>query len=137
MVWFLSFFFLCHGKAVNKLAEIMNRKGPVKRGADTDVRRKEKENRKLHMELKSEREKLTQMMIKYQKEINEMQAVRSFCSLNTDSVFCISHWIDTGFKVAYTVYSWISHDRKCIYRETGCKVCIIFYLFSLNNWVLW
>uniref|UniRef100_A0A8C0BTB2 non-specific serine/threonine protein kinase n=1 Tax=Buteo japonicus TaxID=224669 RepID=A0A8C0BTB2_9AVES len=60
--------------AVNKLAEIMNRKGPVKRGADTDVRRKEKENKKLHMELKSEREKLTQMMIKYQKEINEMQA---------------------------------------------------------------
>ncbi|KFQ90193.1 Rho-associated protein kinase 2, partial [Phoenicopterus ruber ruber] len=61
-------------QAVNKLAEVMNRKGPVKRGADTDVRRKEKENRKLHMELKSEREKLTQMMIKYQKEINEMQA---------------------------------------------------------------
>ncbi|XP_025057619.1 rho-associated protein kinase 2 isoform X3 [Alligator sinensis] len=61
-------------QAVNKLAEIMNRKNPVKRGADTDVRRKEKENRKLHMELKSERENLTQMMIKYQKEINEMQA---------------------------------------------------------------
>ncbi|XP_015271898.1 PREDICTED: rho-associated protein kinase 2 [Gekko japonicus] len=61
-------------QAVNKLAEIMNRRDPVKRGADTDVRRKEKENRKLHMELKSEREKLTQMMIKYQKEINEMQA---------------------------------------------------------------
>lgn len=79
LVCFLSFFFLPYGKAVNKLAEIMNRKGPVKRGADTDVRRKEKENRKLHMELKSEREKLTQMMIKYQKEINEMQAVRSFC----------------------------------------------------------
>uniref|UniRef100_A0A8C0QNE6 non-specific serine/threonine protein kinase n=1 Tax=Chelonoidis abingdonii TaxID=106734 RepID=A0A8C0QNE6_CHEAB len=61
-------------QAVNKLAEILNRKDPVKRGADTDVRRKEKENKKLHMELKSEREKLTQMMIKYQKEINEMQA---------------------------------------------------------------
>ncbi|NXF01796.1 ROCK2 kinase, partial [Smithornis capensis] len=61
-------------QAVNKLAEIMNRKGPVKRGSDTDVRRKEKENRKLHMELKSEREKFTQLMIKYQKEINEMQA---------------------------------------------------------------
>nr|XP_056712214.1 rho-associated protein kinase 2 [Euleptes europaea] len=61
-------------QAVNKLAEIMNRKDPVKRGADTDVRRKEKENRKLHMELKSEREKLTQMLIKYQKEINEMNA---------------------------------------------------------------
>lgn len=53
----------------------MNRKIPIQRGADTDVRRKEKENRKLHMELKTEREKLTQMMIKYQKEINEMQAV--------------------------------------------------------------
>ena len=52
----------------------MNRKEPVKRGSDTDVRRKEKENRKLHMELKSEREKLTQQMIKYQKELNEMQA---------------------------------------------------------------
>lgn len=63
-------------KAVNKLAEIMNRKEPIKRGSDTDVRRKEKENRKLHMELKSEREKLTQQMIKYQKELNEMQAVR-------------------------------------------------------------
>ncbi|KAH0518547.1 Rho-associated protein kinase 2, partial [Microtus ochrogaster] len=61
-------------QAVNKLAEIMNRKEPVKRGSDTDVRRKEKENRKLHMELKSEREKLTQQMIKYQKELNEMQA---------------------------------------------------------------
>ncbi|XP_066468108.1 rho-associated protein kinase 2 isoform X2 [Tiliqua scincoides] len=61
-------------QAVNKLAEVMNRKQFVQRGADTDVRRKEKENRKLHMELKSEREKLTQMMIKYQREINEMQA---------------------------------------------------------------
>ncbi|XP_023558155.1 rho-associated protein kinase 2 isoform X1 [Octodon degus] len=61
-------------QAVNKLAEIMNRKEPIKRGSDTDVRRKEKENRKLHMELKSEREKLTQQMIKYQKELNEMQA---------------------------------------------------------------
>ncbi|XP_060042548.1 rho-associated protein kinase 2 isoform X3 [Erinaceus europaeus] len=61
-------------QAVNKLAEIMNRKEPVKRGSDTDVRRKEKENRKLHMELKSEREKFTQQMIKYQKELNEMQA---------------------------------------------------------------
>ncbi|XP_029451763.1 rho-associated protein kinase 2 isoform X1 [Rhinatrema bivittatum] len=61
-------------QAVNKLAEIMNRKDPVKRGADTDVRRKEKENRKLQLDLKSEREKLTQMVIKYQKEMNDMQA---------------------------------------------------------------
>ncbi|KAM4771783.1 rho-associated protein kinase 2 isoform 2-T2 [Rhinophrynus dorsalis] len=61
-------------QAVNKLAEIMNRKIPTKRGPDTDVRRKEKENRKLQLELKSEREKLTQLVIKYQKEMNEMQA---------------------------------------------------------------
>ncbi|XP_067878782.1 rho-associated protein kinase 2 isoform X2 [Heterodontus francisci] len=65
-------------QAVNKLAEIMNRKDMKKdhgrRGTDTDVRKKEKENRKLQLELRSEREKLSQMMIKYQRELNEMQA---------------------------------------------------------------
>ncbi|MEE6476817.1 hypothetical protein FKM82_011229 [Ascaphus truei] len=61
-------------QAVNKLAEIMNRKDPTKRGPDTDVRKKEKENRKLQLDLKSEREKLTQLVIKSQKEMNEMQA---------------------------------------------------------------
>ncbi|XP_072263628.1 rho-associated protein kinase 2 isoform X2 [Pyxicephalus adspersus] len=61
-------------QAVNKLAEIMNRKIPTKGGADTDVRRKEKENRKLQLELKSEKEKLNHLVIKYQKELNEMQA---------------------------------------------------------------
>ncbi|KAM3931397.1 rho-associated protein kinase 2 isoform 3-T4 [Leptodactylus fuscus] len=62
-------------QAVNKLAEIMNRKIPnSKGGPDTDVRRKEKENRKLQLELKSEREKLSRLVIKYQKEMNEMQA---------------------------------------------------------------
>ncbi|RXM29611.1 Rho-associated protein kinase 2 [Acipenser ruthenus] len=68
------------GSAVNKLAEIMNRKevrvgAGSKRGNDTDVRRKEKENRKLQLELRSEKEKLNSMLIKYQKEINEMQAL--------------------------------------------------------------
>uniref|UniRef100_A0A8C4SAI7 non-specific serine/threonine protein kinase n=1 Tax=Erpetoichthys calabaricus TaxID=27687 RepID=A0A8C4SAI7_ERPCA len=65
-------------QAVNKLAEIMNRRevrgSGSRRGNDTDVRRKEKENRKLQLELRSEKEKLNSMMIKYQKEINEMQA---------------------------------------------------------------
>lgn len=61
---------------MNKLAEIMNRKIPTKGGADTDVRRKEKENRKLQLDLKSEREKLSRLVVKYQKEMNEMQAVR-------------------------------------------------------------
>lgn len=68
-----------HPQAVNKLAEIMNRKevrgGGSRRGNDTDMRRKEKENRKLQLELRSEKEKLNSTIIKYQKEINEMQAV--------------------------------------------------------------
>lgn len=74
----------------------MNRKEPVKRGSDTDVRRKEKENRKLHMELKSEREKLTQQMIKYQKELNEMQAVRILLyteNLLKDRIISLSVWL--------------------------------------------
>lgn len=66
-------------QAVNKLAEIMNRKEVravgSRRGNDTDMRRKEKENRKLQLELRSEKEKLNSTIIKYQKEINEMQAV--------------------------------------------------------------
>uniref|UniRef100_A0A7N9AUK7 Rho-associated protein kinase n=1 Tax=Mastacembelus armatus TaxID=205130 RepID=A0A7N9AUK7_9TELE len=65
-------------QAVNKLAEIMNRKeirgGGSRRGNDTDMRRKDKENRKLQLELRSEKEKLNSTIIKYQKEINEMQA---------------------------------------------------------------
>ncbi|KAI3367945.1 hypothetical protein L3Q82_026776 [Scortum barcoo] len=65
-------------QAVNKLAEILNRKevrgGGSRRGNDTDMRRKEKENRKLQLELRSEKEKLNSTIIKYQREINEMQA---------------------------------------------------------------
>uniref|UniRef100_A0AAY4A823 non-specific serine/threonine protein kinase n=1 Tax=Denticeps clupeoides TaxID=299321 RepID=A0AAY4A823_9TELE len=64
--------------AVNKLAEIMNRKvvrgGSSRRSNDTDVRRKDKENRKLQLELRSEKEKLNSTIIKYQREINDMQA---------------------------------------------------------------
>lgn len=42
---------------------------------DSALKRKEKENRKLQLELRSEREKLNSTIIKYQKEISEMQAV--------------------------------------------------------------
>ncbi|TSL47618.1 Rho-associated protein kinase 1 [Bagarius yarrelli] len=67
-------------QAVNKLAEIMNRKD-LARGVhstdDSTLRRKEKENRKLQLELRSEREKLNSTIIKYQKEISEMQATIS------------------------------------------------------------
>uniref|UniRef100_A0A672KYD1 Rho-associated protein kinase 1 n=1 Tax=Sinocyclocheilus grahami TaxID=75366 RepID=A0A672KYD1_SINGR len=65
-------------QAVNKLAEIMNRKDmkldQKKRGSTTDLRKKEKENRKLQLELNQEKEKFNHMAIKNQKELNEMQA---------------------------------------------------------------
>ncbi|XP_053503069.1 rho-associated protein kinase 2 isoform X2 [Ictalurus furcatus] len=65
-------------QAVNKLAEIMNKKDVVRsvhRPDDGTLRRKEKENRKLQLELRSEREKLNSTIIKYQKEISDMQAM--------------------------------------------------------------
>ncbi|KAJ8390230.1 hypothetical protein AAFF_G00109690 [Aldrovandia affinis] len=66
-------------QAVNKLAEIMNRRevssGGHRHGNDMDLRRKEKENRKLQLELRSEREKLNSTIIKYQRDINDMQAL--------------------------------------------------------------
>ncbi|CAF98420.1 unnamed protein product, partial [Tetraodon nigroviridis] len=65
-------------QAVNKLAEIMNRKDMKldhkKKGSTADLRRKEKENRKLQQELNLEKEKFNHMAIKYQKELSEMQA---------------------------------------------------------------
>ncbi|KAK2901413.1 hypothetical protein Q8A67_009528 [Cirrhinus molitorella] len=65
-------------QAVNKLAEIMNRKDmkldQKMRGSTTDLRKKEKENRKLQLDLNQEKEKFNHMAIKYQKELNEMQA---------------------------------------------------------------
>ncbi|XP_063079145.1 rho-associated protein kinase 2-like [Engraulis encrasicolus] len=64
-------------QAINKLAEVMNRRDPrSSRGGDSsDVRRKDKENRKLHQDLRSEREKLNSTIIKFQKEINDLQGV--------------------------------------------------------------
>uniref|UniRef100_A0A3P8VZR4 Rho-associated protein kinase 1 n=1 Tax=Cynoglossus semilaevis TaxID=244447 RepID=A0A3P8VZR4_CYNSE len=65
-------------QAVNKLAEIMNRKDmkldQKKKGSTADLRKKEKENRKLQLELNQEKEKFNHMAIKYQKELSEMQA---------------------------------------------------------------
>ncbi|KAJ0061335.1 hypothetical protein NL108_015845, partial [Boleophthalmus pectinirostris] len=65
-------------QAVNKLAEVMNRRpDTISRGqrADTTVHRREKENRKLQLELRAEKEKLNSTIIKYQRELNDMQAV--------------------------------------------------------------
>ncbi|XP_058035135.1 rho-associated protein kinase 1 isoform X2 [Ahaetulla prasina] len=64
-------------QAVNKLAEIMNRKDfklDRKKVNMQDFKKKEKENRKLQLELNQEKEKFNHMVIKYQKELNEMQA---------------------------------------------------------------
>uniref|UniRef100_A0A8B9P4U7 Rho-associated protein kinase n=1 Tax=Apteryx owenii TaxID=8824 RepID=A0A8B9P4U7_APTOW len=64
-------------QAVNKLAEIMNRKDfkiDRKKANMQDLRKKEKENRKLQLELNQEKDKFNQMVVKYQKELNEMQA---------------------------------------------------------------
>lgn len=66
-------------QAVNKLAEIMNRKDVnlVNRkgktggggGASADMRRREKEHRKLQQELTQEREKYNQLVAKSQKDV--------------------------------------------------------------------
>lgn len=48
-----------------------------KKGSGADLRKKEKENRKLQQELNLEKEKFNHMAIKYQKELSEMQAVCS------------------------------------------------------------
>lgn len=56
----------------------MNRRETVRgghRSIDTGVHRKEKENRKLQLELRTEKEKLNSTMIKYQRELTDMQAV--------------------------------------------------------------
>ncbi|XP_039280679.1 rho-associated protein kinase 1 isoform X1 [Nilaparvata lugens] len=70
-------------QAVNKLAEIMNRKdvnaaasGKGKsKVSSADLRRKEKECRKLQQELTQEREKYGQQVVKWQKEVQELQAL--------------------------------------------------------------
>ncbi|XP_044739220.1 rho-associated protein kinase 2 isoform X2 [Chrysoperla carnea] len=65
-------------QAVNKLAEIMNRKdinttGKVKNKA-ADLRRKEKDYRKLQQELTQEKEKYSQLTVKWQRELQDLQA---------------------------------------------------------------
>jgi Rho-associated protein kinase 2 len=66
-------------QAVNKLAEIMNRKdlnlNPKKeKGHSGDMRKKEREFRKLQQELTQEKEKFNQMTLKWQKDLQDIQA---------------------------------------------------------------
>lgn len=71
---------LLKAQAVNKLAEIMNRKDMNSTGknknkvSSADLRRKEKECRKLQQELTQEREKYGQEVAKWQKEVQELQS---------------------------------------------------------------
>lgn len=44
-------------------------------GTDTEVHKKEKENRKLQLELKAEKEKFSTAIVKYQNQLAEMEAV--------------------------------------------------------------
>ena len=66
-------------QAVNKLAEIMNRKdlssvGKTKNKASSaDLRKKEKECRRLQQELTQEREKYGQLAAKWQKDLQDLQ----------------------------------------------------------------
>ena len=66
-------------QAINKLTEVMNRRMSVQGvqvvSNDTEVRRRKKQNQKLQQELRSEKEKLNSVIIKYQRELNDMQAV--------------------------------------------------------------
>lgn len=72
-------------QAVNKLAEIMNRKDNLSRkdrkaevkASSAELRKKEKENRRLQQELTTEKEKFNQMVAKYQKDLQDLQ-VRLF-----------------------------------------------------------
>uniref|UniRef100_A0A8C7Y7B8 non-specific serine/threonine protein kinase n=1 Tax=Oryzias sinensis TaxID=183150 RepID=A0A8C7Y7B8_9TELE len=65
-------------EAVSKLTEVMNRKEKGRgghRGIDTQILRKEKENRMLQLQLRAEKEKLNTTIYKYQKDLNDMQAL--------------------------------------------------------------
>ncbi|XP_011863169.1 PREDICTED: rho-associated protein kinase 1 isoform X1 [Vollenhovia emeryi] len=67
-------------QAVNKLAEIMNRKDLSSSGKNknkasaADLRKKEKDCRRLQQELTQEREKYSQLSAKWQKDLQDMQA---------------------------------------------------------------
>ncbi|XP_012273946.1 rho-associated protein kinase 2 [Orussus abietinus] len=67
-------------QAVNKLAEIMNRKDlssgskTKNKASSADLRKKEKDCRRLQQELTHEREKYSQLAAKWQKDLQDLQA---------------------------------------------------------------
>lgn len=94
----------------------MNRKDfkiDRKKANAQDLRKKEKENRKLQLELNQEREKFNQMVVKHQKELNDMQAV-SVC-------VCVCTWVHKGLfsfviVTMYTCYLFMLFRLACLYE---------------------
>lgn len=89
-------------QAVNKLAEIMNRRDGVIPGkqktknsasSNAELKKKEKESRRLQLELTQEREKLNQFMLKYQEIQNQLleerQVSRFFNNENNMLLFML------------------------------------------------
>lgn len=81
-------------QAVNKLAEIMNRKDIISssgknknKASAADLRKKEKDCRRLQQELTQEREKYGQLAAKWQKDLQDMQVSDS--SLLVTNTFVI------------------------------------------------
>ena len=80
--------------AVNKLAEIMNRRDGVIPGkqktkgsasATAELKKKEKESRRLQLELTQERDKFNQLLLKYQdiqNQLLEERQVRKICGIH-------------------------------------------------------
>ncbi len=79
---------------MNKLAEIMNRKDFHKedkkskaKASSAELRKKEKDNRRLQQEIIMEKEKFNQMAAKYQKDLQDLQVSSSF----SFEVFAVFH----------------------------------------------
>lgn len=103
----------------------MNRKdmklGQKKRDSTTDLRKKEKENRKLQLDLNQEKEKFNHMAIKYQKELSEMQAVSLINRMLTarqHATVCVNKclftvWLNkTNSEINFIKVIIIASDRK-------------------------
>ena len=70
-------------RAVNKLAEIFHRKDNLtkkdkkaeSKASSAELRKREEENRKLQLELNTEKEKFDQMVSKTQKDLQDLEAI--------------------------------------------------------------
>ena len=85
-------------QAINKLAEIVHRKDNLTRkdkkaeskASSAELRKKEKENRKLQLDLNTEKEKFNQMVSKFTKELQDLQVIDFFIIIETVYI-CSKH----------------------------------------------